>query len=268
MQASAVKLESRRFGIKILQPLKVREKSFMRELEALKPEAIVVVAYGQILPSEIIHLPEYGCINLHASLLPKYRGAAPINWAIINGETVTGVTTMLMDEGLDTGPVLLQKEVEIERTDTARTLSEKLSKVGAELLVETLEGLENKSIKPVPQTGEACYAPVLKKGDGRISWSKGAYELYNLVRGLYPWPGAFSFLEGKRLRILWAEPLSGNGPAGVIVKATKGELIVGTGEEVLSIKEIQPEGKKQMTVSDFLHGHNIREGMRFEEQLD
>ena len=265
MQACPVKLESRRFGIKILQPLRVREKSFIMELEALKPEAIVVVAYGQILPSEIIHLPEHGGINLHASLLPKYRGAAPINWAIINGETVTGVTTMLMDEGIDTGPILLQKEVELERTDTARTLSEKLSKVGAELLVETLDGLENKSIKPVPQTGDTSYAPMLKKDDGRISWSKGAYKLYNLVRGLYPWPGAFSFLEGKRLRILWAEPLSGSGPAGVIVKATKCELIVGTGKGVLAIKEIQPEGKKQMPVADFLHGHNIREGMIFEK---
>lgn len=260
-----VKLEAQRHGIRILQPDKVKELGFADTLKLLNPSIIVVAAYGQILPPEILNLPEFGCVNIHASLLPKYRGAAPINWAIINGETKTGVTIMLMDEGMDTGLILLQEEVEIYPEDTAGSLSQRLSRIGAEILPRALEGLRQGSLKPVPQTGEPSYAPLLKKSDGLIQWSKPARDLFNLIRGVNPWPGAYSFLEDERIKILRALVVEGEGEAGVIKKVSKDELLVGTGKDLLSILEVQPSGKPVMSIKAFIQGRRIREGLRFYE---
>ena len=274
MKSCPVKVEAQKAGLRTLQPHKVRGSGFIDELKSLRPGVVVVVAYGQILPSEIIHLPEYGCVNIHASLLPKYRGAAPINRAIINGEEKTGITTMLMDEGMDTGPVLLQEETDITPEDTAGSLSRRLSKIGADIILPTLQGLEDGSLKPEPQAGEASYAPLLKKSDGLIQWSKSAEELSDFVRGMNPWPGAYGFLEGERFKILKAVPVyppekniygevDGNNEAGVIVRAAKNELVISTGKGGLSLLEIQPAGKPVMPVKAFLQGRRLREGMSF-----
>ena len=265
MTACPVKQEAQKTGLMILQPQKVKEAAFAEKLKPLNPDCIVVAAYGQILPPEIIHLPRYGCINVHASLLPKYRGAAPISRAIINGDDTTGITTMLMDEGMDTGPTLLQTEIEIEEGDTAGSLSDKLSRLGAEILIKTLTGLEQEAIKPVPQSGDASYAFMLKKTDGLILWSKPARELCNFIRGMNPWPGAYSFLNGKRVKILKAAALDGSGASGLVIKAAQNELTVGAGEGLVSILEVQPEGKPAMSISAFLQGRKIPEGMRFYE---
>jgi len=262
--ACPVKLEAQKSGLKVIQPLKARDIEFLDKLKALNPSIIVVAAYGQILPPEIIHLPASGCINVHASLLPKYRGAAPISRAIINGDKKTGITIMLMDEGMDTGPVLLQEDIEIMSEDTTGTLSGRLSNIGGDLLIRTLKGLESRTITPAPQTGEATYAPLLKKTDGLVDWSKSAEETRNFIRGMNPWPCAYGFLEGERIKILKAASLDENGVAGTVKRVSKDELIVGTGKGSISILEIQPQGKPVMTIGAFLQGRKIREGMRFE----
>lgn len=251
-------------GIKIFQPENIRVSSFYDEIERMRPDAIVVVAYGKMLPPSILYLPPYGCINLHASLLPKYRGAAPVQWAIINGEHKTGVTTMLMDEGLDTGDILMQKEVDIYVDDNAETLGKRLSEIGAELLVETLHGLKKNTIRPRPQIGIPTYAPPLKKEDGLINWNKKAVEIYNLVRGVYPWPGAYCYLNNKRLKINCVKVVEGSGIPGRIEKASD-ELLVGTLDGLISIIEIQPEGKRIMNSKEFLKGYRIRAGSFFNE---
>lgn len=266
MTPPPVKSEAQKAGLRILQPMSVKNMDFINQLRELNPSVIVVVAYGQILTPEIIHLPDSGCINIHASLLPKYRGAAPVNWAIINGEDRTGVTAMLMDEGMDTGPILLQEEVEIRRGDTAGSLSERLSKIGAGLLIRTMEMLKRGELSPVPQTGAVSYAPMLKKGDGLIDWLRPADELFNFIRGMNPWPGAFSFLGGERLKILRSEPVDGTGEAGVIHRVSRGELLVGTGKGMLSILEIQPSGRPVMPIRAFLQGRRLKEGMRFDQK--
>jgi methionyl-tRNA formyltransferase len=263
MSVCPVKAEAQKAGLKILQPLKARSPEFFAELRDLNPSVIITAAYGQILPPEIIHLPRSGCINIHASLLPKYRGAAPINWAIINGEKKTGITTMLMDEGMDTGPVLLQEETEIAPEDTAGTLSRKLSKIGADLLLRTLKELETGLIKPLPQNGAPTFAPLLNKTDGFINWTKSAEEISNFIRGMNPWPGAYGFIEGERIKILKAVSLNENGEAGIINRVSKDELVVGADKGSISILEIQPQGKPVMTVRAFLQGRKIMEGMRF-----
>jgi methionyl-tRNA formyltransferase len=263
ISACPVKIEAQKSGIETLQPLKVRNTEFLEKLRSINPSVIVVAAYGQILPPEIIHLPAFGCVNIHASLLPKYRGAAPVNWSIINGEKKTGITTMLMDEGMDTGPILLQEEVEITSDDTAGSLSGKLSKIGSDLLIHTLKALENRMIKPVPQTGEASYAPLLKKTDGLVNWSRSAGETSNFIRGMNPWPGAYGFLEGERIKILKVVSLDESGEAGKIKRVSKDEMIAGAVKGSISILEIQPQGKPVMTIRSFLQGRKIREGMRF-----
>lgn len=266
LKACPVKMEAHKAGLRILQPGRVREPEFIDTLRALNPEAVVVAAYGQILPGAIIHLPELGCINIHASILPAYRGAAPINWAIINGEKKTGITTMLMDEGMDTGPVLLMRETDISADDTAGSLSLRLSKIGAELLIPTLNGLESGEVKPVPQAGDVSYAPLLKKEDGLIDWSKSAEELCRFINGMNPWPGAFSVLENERVKIIKAIPLDGRAEAGTIDRAGKDGLIAGTGTGRLSILEIQPSGKAVMPVRAYLQGRRLKEGMKFSMQ--
>jgi methionyl-tRNA formyltransferase len=257
-----VKVWAEQKGIKVLQPDKIRERTFIEMLKNIGPEFIVVVAYGKILPPEILSITK--CINLHASLLPKYRGAAPIQWALINGETETGVTTMLMDEGLDTGDILLQKKVDIREDDNTLTLSERLSKDGALLMVETLRGLRAGNITSVPQRGSPSYAPPLRKTDGVIDWHRSAVEINNRIRGLYPWPCAYTFVDGKILKIIKARVLDGSGEPSVVVKRDKSDLIVGTGEGLLSLLQVQPEGKKVMDIKAYLQGagRSIKAGSR------
>ncbi|NOZ25958.1 MAG: methionyl-tRNA formyltransferase [Nitrospirae bacterium] len=261
----AVKTAAEKRGLTVVQPEDIRSKDFIKRIESLTPEFIVVVAYGRILPGGILRVPLKGCINLHASLLPRHRGAAPIQWAIISGDEKTGVTTMLMDEGLDTGDILLQREVEIREDDNAATLSERLSAEGAELLVETLRGLRAGGLRPRPQEGEPSYAPVLKKEDGLIDWSLPARTIYNRVRGLYPWPCAYTFHGRKMLKILKVEAVQGKGRPGEVVRRGKDELVVAASTGLIKIKEIQVEGRKPMDIRAFLQGagREIRVGDRF-----
>ena len=275
VQPCPVKREAQKAGLTVLQPQRVKDQRFIGNLKELNPSAIVVVAYGQILPPDIIRLPRHGCINVHASLLPKYRGAAPINWAIINGEKKTGVSIMIMDEGMDTGPVVSQRETDIHEDDTAGSLSDRLSQIGADVLIASLKGIEDASLIARPQTDDVTYAPLMKKSDGAIQWSKSAESLLDFVRGMHPWPGAFSFLEGKRIKILKAGPVTASGgsvsggmnnkgDAGVIETVSGDELIVSTGSGRVSIRELQQAGKPPMDVKSFLQGRKLKEGMRFE----
>lgn len=250
-------------GLKVMQPEKIKAPSFIGGLEDTNPELIVVVAYGKILPPNILTLPRRGCINVHASLLPKYRGAAPIPWAIMKGEKKTGITTMLMDEGLDTGDILLREEIDIRHDDTAETLSKRLAETGAALLIETLKKIEEDSLKPLPQTGIPSYAPPLRKEDGRIDWSGTAEDIYNFVRGMYPWPCAYCYLKNERIKITKVKVLKGPGIAGRVENTGK-QLVVGTGKELISIIELQPEGRKPMTAQDFLRGRRLKEGFCFD----
>ena len=252
-------------GINVLQPEKMNDAALLNELSSIKPELIAVVAYGKILTEEILRLPELGCINVHASLLPKYRGAAPIAWAIINGEKKTGITTMLMDKGLDTGDILLQEELQIRDDDTTETLSLRLSELGASLLLKTISRIKDGSLKPQKQSEEDAYAPIIKKEDGLVNWSKTAIELSNFVRGMHPWPGAYCYLNGEMIKLIGVKAVSGSGMAGRIEKAHNGEFIAGTGGGLLSIIALQPQNKKVMPAKAFLQGRNIKEGMYFDE---
>jgi methionyl-tRNA formyltransferase len=263
IKSCAVKIEALNADLRVLQPQTVKDPAFVDEVKNMNPEVIVVVAYGQILPPELIHLPQKGCINIHASLLPNYRGAAPINWALIHGDRSTGITIMQMDEGMDTGPILLQEELEILPDDTAGSLSARLSKAGGPLLITALDRLENDKLKPYPQEGGATYAAIMKKSDGFIEWERTAAELNRFIRGMNPWPGAYGFIEKERYKILNAVPVDGTGKPGVITTMTKEELKVGTGSGLLSVLEIQPAGKPVMTVHAFLQGSSLKEGMRF-----
>jgi len=250
-------------GLKVMQPAKIKELLFIGALRDIGPELIAVVAYGKIIPIDILTLPRRGCVNVHASLLPKYRGAAPVPWAIIRGEEKTGITTMLMDAGLDTGDILLQDEIDIRHDDTAETLSKRLADTGASLLIDTLKKLEDGSLKPTPQTGVPSYAPPLKKQDGRIDWNSDAEDIYNFVRGMYPWPCAYCYLKNERIRITRVRVVKGTGIAGRVENAG-GQLIIGTGKELISIIELQPEGKRLMTAQDFLRGRRLKEGFFFD----
>ena len=256
-----VKEIAQKYNIPVLQPERIRDPEFIEKLKDIRLEFIIVVAYGRILPPEILRIPERYCINVHASLLPRYRGAAPIQWAIINGESITGVTTMVMDEGLDTGEILLQKEIEIKENDDAISLSKKLSEAGSRLLLETLSGIRNSRIIPVKQEGEPSYAPPLKKEDGLINWHKTAREIRNLIRGTIPWPCAYTFLNGERLIITKASVVEGSGEPGIIEEAEK-KFIVGTGKGLLEILEVKPEGKRAMDGPSFLRGRRLKKGDR------
>jgi methionyl-tRNA formyltransferase len=262
---SPVKVTARESGIEVFQPERIKDHDFISVVMSLKPDAIAVVAYGQILPAGIINLPEYGCINVHASLLPRYRGAAPINWAIIRGEKYTGITTMLMDEGMDTGPVLIRKETEILPDDSAGSLSQRLSEIGAELLLQTLQGVKLGSLVPSPQSGEPTYAPLLKKADGLIPWTRSAGDLSFFIRGMNPWPGAYTYTGGERIKILKAVPLDGDAEPGVVAKVSTNELYVGTGKGLLSVRELQPPGKQAMEVRAYLMGRRVKQGIRFHD---
>jgi len=255
--------------IPVLQPIKCTNIEIVKTLGALNADVFVVVAFGQILDKNLLALPHYFCINLHSSLLPKYRGAAPINWAIINGETETGVTTMKMNAGLDTGDILLSKKVPIRNRDDAQSLHDILAHQGSSLVMETLNQLNSGSLEATAQNSDlASYAQKLKKDDGLIKWDQPAVKIHNLVRGLTPWPGAFSFLESKRFKICKTEIKSCDSPdqPGAILRISGHGIEVGTQKERIIITELQPEGKKRMDVKSFLAGHKLIIGNKFSKQ--
>jgi methionyl-tRNA formyltransferase len=260
---SPVKETALQHGMTPLQPGKVREEAFQENLKALKPDLIVVVAYGQILPKPILAIPKYGAVNVHASLLPNYRGAAPIVWAILKGEKVTGVTTMFMDEGMDTGNILLQREISIGEEDTGETLQQRLALLGGQLLMETVERMKRGDIHPIPQDhSKATYAPTLRKEDGHIDWRKEAKEIDLQVRAFNPWPGAFTELDGQLLKIFRGEVRGGKptGKTGAVVWVGSDFIEVETGRDSFLIQEVQLEGKRRMNIRDFLSGHPISIG--------
>ncbi|UCF94092.1 MAG: methionyl-tRNA formyltransferase [Desulfobacterales bacterium] len=252
-------------GYDVIQPDSLRSEALAADLTGLRPDIIVVIAFGHILPDEILSLPRLGAINVHASLLPKYRGPAPIPWAIINGERETGVTTILMDAGLDTGAILLTSKTEISSEDTAASLHDRLALLSARLLIETLAALEANDIQPEAQDhSQATYAPLLTKRDGQIDWGKPAFVLERFVRGMSPWPGAYTFHGVKRLKIFKTKPLALETPAppGTVIKGFADELRVATGQGTLSILEIQGASGNRLLIKDFLRGYKIPPGTR------
>ena len=263
---SPVKELALQHGLNPLQPEQAKEESFRNALKDLQPDLIVVAAYGQILPKSVLDIPRYGAVNVHASLLPKYRGAAPISWAILKGEKVTGVTTMAMDEGMDTGDILLQSEVTIAEEDTCQTLHDRLASLGARLLIETLDKMKKGHIQPLPQDpSKATYAPALKKEDGHIDWKKEAGEIDRQVRAFNPWPGAFTRLDDRLLRIyrgaVRERPVTGK--TGTVVWVGSDFIEVEAGRDAYVIKEVQLEGRRIMSIREFLPGHPIPVGAVF-----
>ncbi|MBH0201658.1 MAG: methionyl-tRNA formyltransferase [Nitrospira sp.] len=263
--APPVKLVAERVGIPLLQPLKIRTPDFLQALSSWQPDVIAVAAYGRILHKPILQLPPMGCVNVHGSLLPKYRGAAPVQWAVINGETETGITTMLMDEGMDTGAILLQAKLEILADDTAGTLAPRLAALGGRLLIETLAQLKAGTLVPTKQDDhQATMAPLLKKEDGLIDWTLGATSLSNRVRGLSPWPGVYTFLGDERWNIWKAasQATATSDAPGTIVMVNKQSILVATGDGLLEIREIQTANSKRMAVAQFLAGHRVTVGQQ------
>ena len=263
---SPVKLLAQREQIPLLQPLKMKDPDFSQVLAGWKPDLIAVAAFGRILPPAILSLPPLGCINVHGSLLPKYRGAGPIQWAIINGETETGITTMLMNEGMDTGAMLLQEAIPITADDTAGTLSPRLAELGGKLLVETIARLKAGALVPQPQnSSQATLAPLLKKEDGVIDWALPAAALANRVRGLAPWPGAYTTVAGGDRWTIWralAIPGPAMKPPGMVVALTAEAIHVATGEGILAVMELQPANSRRMAVSQYLAGHPVTAGLQ------
>ena len=262
---SPVKSLALKANLPIYQPEKVREPSFLKVLEPLRPDLMVVVAYGQILSAAVLSIPPSGCVNVHGSLLPKYRGAAPIVRAILGGESRTGITTMFMDPGMDTGPILLTEETEIAEEDTAGTLHDRLSQMGARLLLRTLESLEASALTPRPQDhSQATYAPKIEKEESRIDWKAPARQLFNLIRGFDPWPGAFTSWAGRVLKLFrpgFGENETRESP-GTIVQASKEGLRIATSHGRLLIREVQMENRPRMGVAEFLKGYPLRVGVR------
>ncbi len=261
--APPVKQAAQTLGLPVVQPEKIKDNDeFRRQLAEAAPRAIVVIGYGRIVPKWMLDLPPLGNINLHASLLPKYRGAAPIQWAIASGETVTGNTTMRIDEGLDTGPILMQEELMIAPEDTAVTLAPKLAERGAKLVVYTLRGLEQGKIAPIPQDhAKATQARILKKEDGLIDFGSTAQEILNRLRGFQPWPGAYTSFRGKNLIVHRAKAGKGVIRESELLPLAD-TLLVGAGGSALEIVELQVEGKKRMTARDFIHGYQPKPGER------
>jgi methionyl-tRNA formyltransferase len=261
LQAPPVKELALAHGIPVFQPIKVRAPEVIEQIRELRPDLIVVVAFGQILPKALLEIPPHGCVNVHASLLPRYRGAAPLNWCIVNGETETGVTTMLMDVGLDTGPMLLKKTTPIGPDEDILSLHNRMSNLGAELLSETLDGLKAGLITPQPQDdSDTCYAPMLKKEHGWIDWNQPAREIHNQVRGLASWPGTITMLDGQPLKLFRTTISTGTGIPGSILSAGKEGIEVACGSGSLLIKELQASGSKRMEAASFLAGHPLTIG--------
>ena len=268
MQFPPVKETALAHGMPVYQPEKIREASFVDTLRKMEPEVIVVVAFGQILTKEILDMPKYGCINVHASLLPKYRGSAPIQWAVINGEKESGVTTMLMNEGIDTGDMLKKAVVPLDEKETGGSLFDKLADEGAKLLVETLKDLEQGTITRTPQQEEeATHVKMLDKKMGLIDFSKSAVEIERLIRGLNPWPSAYTGYKGKTLKIWDADVVDKemDGEVGQVVEVSKHELFIKTGKGLLSLQEVQLEGKKRMDIDAFLRGNAVEVGSKLEK---
>lgn len=257
-------------GIEVVQPEKLSEPGFLKRIRELSPDLVVVAAFGQFLPKEFIDIPPMGCVNVHASILPKYRGAAPANWAILKGEKTTGVTTIFLDEGMDTGDILLTREVSIGDDETAGELVKRLGVIGADLLVETVSGLKAGGITPTPQDhGKKSLAPILKKGDGQIDWSRSPAEIKNHVRGMTPWPGAFTTLEGENIKVFSVDLCNENskrkeGKAGSVigieVDGDIGGIVVAAGDGCVIIRELQAPGRRRMGATEFLRGKGIEVG--------
>jgi methionyl-tRNA formyltransferase len=289
LQPSPVKLLALKLDLPVLQPARARDENFIAELRALKPDLIVVVAYGHILPQIILDLPKFGCLNVHTSLLPRYRGAAPIQWAVANGETETGVTVMKMDAGLDSGPIVSQRRTAILPEDNSATLHDRLARLGAELLAQTIPDFVAGKIQLQPQPVEGVsHAPKIRKEDGHIDWSLPAKTIWNRLRAFTPWPGAFTFLRSAEHRLgvdptapNHAEPVLGaskphllkiwkmeiverSGKAGEILSADKTGVVVACGQDALRILELQPESGRRMNAAEFLAGHALKAGEKFE----
>lgn len=277
VQMTPVKIQAMEYGIPVYQPAKVREASFVEVLKGMEADVYVVIAFGQILPKAVLELPKYGCINIHASLLPKYRGAAPIQWCVIDGERETGITTMMMDVGLDTGDMLEKAVIPIEEKETGGSLHDKLSMAGGDLILSTLKKLEEGTLVRTPQTDEGtCYAKMLTKSLGDIDWNQDAVSIERLIRGLNPWPSAYTMWNGKTIKIWAADVIAGREAAdflsesgvpaetgtapGTVVCSDKRGLVVCTGGGLLSIRELQMEGKKRMDTPAFLRGYPIPAG--------
>jgi methionyl-tRNA formyltransferase len=253
-------------GLPLFQPEKAKEETFQKNIKGLQPDLFVVVAYGQILPKSLLEIPKHGAVNVHASLLPKYRGAAPMPWAILKGERVTGITTMIMDEGMDTGDILLQRETPIDEEEASGSLHDRLALLGAELLEETVRRMKAGSVHPISQDhSKATYAPPLKKKDGKIDWRKEAKEIDRQVRALNPWPGAFTDWNGQLLKIHRGEAGEemSKKEVGIVSWIGSDFIEVGTGRGSFRIREVQLEGKKKMSVREFLAGHVITVGTVF-----
>jgi methionyl-tRNA formyltransferase len=261
VQPSAVKTTALSLNLAILQPRRARDPAFIDEIHALAPDLGVVVAYGQILPQSLLDAPKHGCVNVHTSLLPKHRGAAPIQWALLSGDLNTGVTIMKMDAGLDTGPILTQCVTPIAVTDTAATLHDRLADLGAKLLLETLPRYVAGQIQPVPQPEGATYARKIEKADGLINWREPADLIQRKVRAFAPWPGAYTFFEiagvPRLIKVWWAEIDEGSGPPGAVFKTDRGGLVIACGKNALRLIQVQLEGRKRMSIQDFLAGHVV-----------
>lgn len=271
VQYPPVKECALKYGIPVFQPVKVKTPEAVEELRKYEADVFVVAAFGQILSKEILTMPRFGCVNIHASLLPKYRGASPINWCIINGEQETGVTIMQMDEGVDTGDILSTVTVPIAQDETAESLFEKLSKEGAKLIVDTLPKLERGELTPIKQDeAKSSHTKMMQKSLGKIDWQKSAVEIERLVRGLNSWPSAYTYMNGKSVK-LWRCAVADNDfdgmeRAGELVNVTKNTIEVACGRGILQICELQLEGKKRMDTKTFLLGNQWKAGMRFDEK--
>lgn len=266
MQPPPVKELALAHNIPVFQPNRVRTPEVIEQIRQLKPDLIVVVAFGQILPKDLLEIPPAGCVNVHASLLPKYRGAAPLNWCIVNGEQETGVTTMLMDVGLDTGPMLLKTSLPIGPDEGIQSLHDRMSVVGAELLAKTIDGLKQGSITPQEQDdSQSSYAPLLKKEHGLVDWQRTATEIHNQVRGLSIWPGVVTQLDGTQIKLHRTTVADGSGQPGTVINSGKDGIEVACGQGSLIIKELQSSGSKRMDAASFLAGRPIAVGTVFNQ---
>ena len=264
LQPPPVKELALRHSLPVLQPDTLRDEAVQGSIAELEPDAIIVVAYGKLLPPKVLSVPRLGCINVHGSLLPKYRGAAPIQWAVINGEKTAGVTTMFMAEGMDTGDMLLKSETEVGPEETSGELFDRLKLLGAKLLTETLDKLEQGELKAIPQDGtQATLAPLLKKEMSALDWSEPAQRIHDRIRGLNPWPCAAADLDGKRVKLLASQVIEGEGVPGTAYNLD-GELAAACGRGMLRITELQADTGKRMSGKDYLLGHPLKEGARFE----
>jgi methionyl-tRNA formyltransferase len=268
VQRTAVKELAQKLNIPVLQPERARNETFLAELRALAPDIIVVMAYGQILPPALLEIPAHGCVNIHTSILPKYRGAAPIQWALLNGDIETGVTLMKMDAGMDTGPMIAIARTPITEDDNAQTVHDRLALLGATLLAEKLPAYLDGSLKPIPQPEGATHARKITKEDGRLNWNESAMALWNRVRAFTPWPGTFAYIPAEpkptMLKVWKAKPTRGAGAPGEVLAGEKDQLIVACGTDALELLEVQREGGKRLPAREFMLGCPIRVGQRLE----